>query len=215
MSRTSADDSDPYTPQDEYHLYQWLLAAAVRAKLLGAPGSGGPTGRGPSQVDVKARVEWQGEERGVRPTTFGGGSTGGLSRADMRAVLVAVAVARDATARARDTRPLVSYRDRTPRAQWRKLTDTRAGREALAQANVNPSRSTLRKWSGGAAPGRVYAAAIAQAYEARRTAEARAATSGAQAAVAAVAALFTEALAQAYDGADIRIRDIERLNLWD
>jgi hypothetical protein len=68
--------------------------------------------------------------------------------------------------------PRVSYTAKSSRAQWRHLSRTKAGRQALEAAGVSPSPQTLRRWAAGTQqPGKANASKITAAYRTMRLGE--------------------------------------------
>jgi hypothetical protein len=91
----------------------------------------------------------------VAEVTGSGGSLGGAFRAAIKSVSLGKARA--------------SYTAVSPRAQFRKLASTAAGRRSLEQAGVGGNARTRGAWLAGArSPSKANAAAIGQAYSAMR-----------------------------------------------
>jgi hypothetical protein len=91
----------------------------------------------------------------VASTEGQGGSLGGAFRAAIKTVSLGKA--------------RTSYTAVSPRAQFRKLASTAAGRRALGQAGVGGTARTRSAWLAGArAPSKANAAAIGRAYGAMR-----------------------------------------------
>lgn len=180
-----------------------------------APGGGGlgaivATGNGSAngKITVTAKVEWAGEyanngrggERTVRLGFDRKLDTRPVVKALKKAQRLEVAAARG---------PLRTYGAKTTEAKLRQLGGTKAGRAALREAGYTPSRWTAARHARGETkPNKAYENAINQAYENKRNPG-----RGVMAARREVADALTSSLRAAYDGQNIRFRDIRSMNI--
>ncbi len=163
----------------------------------------------PSNVRVSAQVEWS----GVLDRARNGHRTTRLDGLELAQVKKALDRAREASRRAEQARPAVSYQAKGWHAQIRTLTETKRGSAAADKAGLSPSVRTLQKWlSGDATPSKANQAKIAEAYGALRTWKVDKATTEATKANREVADKLSGALRDRY-GAEIRLRNITDLEL--
>jgi hypothetical protein len=159
----------------------------------------------PTTMIVTGRIEWNGQERGHDRRV----KLDDLSTSAMRRVLEAVDKAQAAQEKAAAAAPARTYTAKSTSAQARQLAKTRAGREALY--GIAKPR-TVSKWLAGTQQQtKANRERVAQAYRAQATRHVLATRSAAEAAQQEVAASVTAALAERYDDAEIRLRDITDL----
>ena len=159
MSRTrTTGDGEPYTDADEAAVADAMEAAFADA--YGGEDDG--SGPDPTGADVEAQIEWAGTvdnngRGGVRFTRLDGLNTRELRRATQDA----------AKARGQAERgPLRSYKAKGWDAQWRKITGSKRGQDAMREAGLNPSKTTMRRWlTGSQAPSKANRERIAKAYD--------------------------------------------------
>lgn len=163
------------------------------------------TGKAPGVI--RAEVEFHGH-------IYGGGKairnfTLELSNAQKARVVAAAKNAASARQEARDTQPKKTYRAKGWRAQFRQLTGTRKGREALGEAGVSANTRTQSRWLSGGEASKGNRAAISRAYEAMRMENVHAATHRADAQAMEAARVFDDVVAEAYGENGVRFRDIQ------
>lgn len=171
----------------------------------GGPGGGGGGGGLPTAMQVRADVEWSGENRGTRTVTLDGLDLAEFQRATERA--------RAATAKASSARPAASYRATGWTAQLRQLEATKHGRDALARAGFDASARTRRRWragTGGASKAR--REQIADAYQDARMWRVREANQQASEARKDLTTTLTETFRDRYS-TTIRLHDIQYMEL--
>lgn len=155
----------------------------------------------PTSIYVRADIEWSGESRGVRPSNF--------YNLKLAKVVTAAAVATAAKHRAASARPLASYRAKGYRAQVRQLRRTAAGRAALGTFSTGRTQAA---WSRGVrGPSKASRDAIATAYDRARMRPVTSAQAALAAANKTLGKELNKALADAYDGQEIRLFDIHEL----
>lgn len=192
-SHSSSGDGDDYSAAEEGA----IEAALDRALYMGQGGT--DTSGARYTVNVRAQVEWAGvidnnRNGGVRATKLE------VSGAGLRQV--ERELGRSATAE-----PGRSYRAKGWQAQLREMQRTQAGREAVRGIR---SRETLRRYGlGTQTPNAQTRARITEAHAQMKS---RAGERTARRNARAVAAAFTDALADKY-GVKIRLREIEHLSI--
>lgn len=156
---------------------------------------------------IRAEVEYHGHiytgARAIRNFTLE------LSAAQKARVVAAAHKAAGARQEARDTQPKKTYRAKGWHAQFRQLTGTKKGREALGEAGVSANKRTQARWLSGGEASKGNRAAISRAYEAMRMENVHAATHRADRESMEAARVFDEVVAEAYGENGVRFRDIQ------
>lgn len=182
--------STAYTASDVSALLNAITAALRRR------GDGGT----PTKLTVKGRIEWNGEVRGDR--------TVNLDRLTLTRVLAAHQAAERAAGRGKSAG--ASYRQAGPRAQAKRLAENKAGREALA-GMARPAQ--VAKWlAGTVTPSKANRDRIARAHEAQAEAVRRTGRERDLAHREEVISELNAAIAERYQDAEIRFRQIIRLD---
>lgn len=204
-SKSTSGEPTEYDAHDEANIYRAVDHAYSE---YGAREST------PTRMNVTARIEWSGSVDRAR---------GGMRRvrldnlppAKMRALRSAVRREREAQGRAAAARPSTSYTATGWRAQLSALLNDKRGDALSDRAGLSPTARTLKAWiSEDRAPSKANQERIAQAYGGLRTWRVDQARSEAASARGATARALTDALRDRY-GAEIRLRDIARLDLDD
>lgn len=158
---------------------------------------------------IRAQVEYNGHiaraNNGVR--TF---RPDKLSAAQRARVAEAARKALNLRQEAREARPKKTYQAKGWQAQFRQLSKTAKGREAMERAGVSAAKRTRGRWlAGQQAPMRATREAIARAYESMRMENVNAASQRAGDAIREVAQLFDEVIAESEYGENgVRFRGI-------
>lgn len=207
MSKKSSDTGDPteYSDGDTA-----VIEAAVDEAW--ADYEAAAAGEEPSGMRVSARIEWNGStnrsNNGHRTTT--------LVNLNLAPVRKALDRARAASKRAEQARPATSYQAKGWHAQIRALTESKRGSAAADRAGLDPSARTLRRWlSRDAAPSKENQAKIAEAYGALGMWRVDTANAAAKAARRELADTLSRQLREGYPGTEIRLFDIENMELRD
>jgi hypothetical protein len=197
MARTrNTGDGEPYSDAEEARVADAIEAAF--ADTYGEDDDG--TGPDPTGADVEAQIEWAGTvdnngRGGVRFTRLDGLNTGRLREA----AKVAAKASRQA-----ERGPLHTYQAKGWEAQWRQITGSNRGAEAMKAAGLDPSKTTMLRWlSGDQGPSKANQERISKAYDELRNP----ARGTAREANGKVAGELTAAVKARY-GAEVRFRDI-------
>jgi hypothetical protein len=209
VARRGTGPSEPYSPDDEASVTEWLEDALDA--YYDDPSDQWPEYyddddddrwlEEPRQISVVADVEWAG--------TFNAQAHRMLraDELDLSRVLAAVAAAK----RIREGHRLSTYTARTTLGRVHHLQRTAVGRSYLAQAGV--SARAIRSWDRGTArPSAASRQRIDEAYEAAANRLVTSAEERRAAAVHRVAEALSDALSDRY-GAEIRVRDITSLDV--
>jgi len=195
--KRTTGDGEPYSDAEEARVADAIEAAF--ADTYGEEDDG--SGPDPTGADVEAQIEWAGTvdnngRGGVRSTRLEGLNTGALREAAREA----------AKARRQAERgPLRSYKAKGWDAQWRKITGSKRGQEAMREAGLNPSKTTMRRWlTGSQAPSKANRERIEKAYDELRNP----ARGSLREANKKVADQLTETMRRSGYGATVRFRDI-------